>query len=107
MGQNFSASASDSDKFLAIISCFLSRKSWRIRSISCSEAICPMTHEDWEAEEDSWATVLSYGLACSNTHRPPNKTAANMPVDKFAFTTILLEPAQTSAGPKVFRTAIH
>jgi hypothetical protein len=50
-----------------------------------------MINEDWEAEDDSWATVFPYGLA-TTTNKPPNNIPANMPVHKFVFTIILLEP---------------
>src|SRR5260370_18727593 len=78
MGENFSGSASERGKFSATICRFLLRKSCRIRSISWSDALWPMITEDCEEEDDSWASVFSYGFANARTHKPPNNIPANI-----------------------------
>src|SRR5215475_14751388 len=98
MGQNCSASFSDSGKFSATICRFLLRKSWRMSSMSSSDTLCSTITRD--CEEDSWASAFSYGLTAS-TNKPPSNIPGNTPTHKFAFMVILLEPAQTPAKLKV------
>ncbi len=107
MGQNFSASASASGKFSPMICCFLERKSWRIKLISCSVAPWLMITDDCDEEDDSCPSAFVNGLANARTHKPPNNIPANMPVHTDGFKIVLLEPAHIVHAARLPRNTCH